>query len=145
MPSKTSARAGKLSPAMVKLIVFHRCAEAQETFWPEYQRLEESLDLPPGGLEEVELRRHSHYDQRKNELVLDMGAGRVLKVDFAREGVVTTIELQPQERKVAGPFGIEGMEEKVYQVGITHAMATLPGVLGVDQEVLEYRFPSVFE
>ena len=37
--------------------------------------------LPEGGLEEVELRRHSHYDQRKNELVLDMGAGRVLKVD----------------------------------------------------------------
>ncbi len=37
--------------------------------------------LPTGGLEEVELRRHSHYDPLKNELVLDMGAGRVLKVD----------------------------------------------------------------
>ena len=32
-------------------------------------------------VEEVELRRHSHYDPDKNELLLDMGTGRVLKVD----------------------------------------------------------------
>ena len=35
---------------------------------------------------------------------------------------------------VPGPFGIEGMEEKVYQIGIAHQIAALPGVMGLDQE-----------
>ncbi|MBW2384683.1 MAG: RIP metalloprotease RseP [Deltaproteobacteria bacterium] len=60
--------------------------------------------------------------------------GRALQIAFARDGVVHDVQMSPEEREVAGPFGIDGMEEKVYQVGIAHAMATLPGVMAVDQE-----------
>jgi regulator of sigma E protease len=59
--------------------------------------------------------------------------GRALQIALARDGVVQVVTIRPEEREVAGPFGIEGMEEKVYQVGIAHAMATLPGVMAVDQ------------
>jgi regulator of sigma E protease len=62
------------------------------------------------------------------------GEGRPLEIVYARAGEVTRVEIQPEVREVPGPFGIEGMEEKVYQVGISHAMATLPGVSALDRE-----------
>ncbi len=60
--------------------------------------------------------------------------GRALAITYARDGAVRTVAIQPVERTVPGPFGIDGMEETVYQVGISHALATLPGVRDVDRE-----------
>ncbi len=61
--------------------------------------------------------------------------GRSLEITFARDGAVQRVAIQPEVREVPGPFGIDGMEEKVYQVGIAHALATLPGVRGLDREL----------
>ena len=41
--------------------------------------------------------------------------------------------MQPEKTSVAGPLGIEGMEEEVYLIGITHALATLVGVHRIDR------------
>ena len=60
--------------------------------------------------------------------------GAPVALAFAREGELNRVELAPVLRQVPGPFGIEGMEEEVLQVGIAHAMATLPGVMGLDRE-----------
>lgn len=60
--------------------------------------------------------------------------GRALHIVYARDGVVSGSDIVPVVRQVDGPFEIEGMEEDIYQVGIAHAMATLPGQLGVDRE-----------
>jgi len=37
--------------------------------------------LPRGAMEEVQVRRHSHYDPATNELLVHMGEGRVLRFD----------------------------------------------------------------
>ncbi|MFP6641316.1 MAG: RIP metalloprotease RseP, partial [Myxococcota bacterium] len=60
--------------------------------------------------------------------------GRPLAIAFAREGRVNVEVIAPVVREVAGPFEIEGLEAEVYQVGIAHAMATLPGHVEVDRE-----------
>lgn len=60
--------------------------------------------------------------------------GRPLEITYARDGAVHRVSIAPVEREVPGPFGIEGMDEKVYQVGIAHALATLPGESALDQE-----------
>jgi regulator of sigma E protease len=59
--------------------------------------------------------------------------GRELLVAYARDGEVVNVPIRPQEREVPGPFGIDGMEQKVYQVGIKHALAAMPGVMGLEQ------------
>jgi len=60
--------------------------------------------------------------------------GASIRIAYAREGAVTEVEVTPVLREVPGPFGIDGMQEEVLQVGIAHAMATLPGELGLDRE-----------
>ena len=60
--------------------------------------------------------------------------GAPVALAFAREGELSRVDLAPVLRQVPGPFGIEGMVEEVLQVGIAHAMATLPGVMGLDRE-----------
>ena len=60
--------------------------------------------------------------------------GAPVALAFARDGELNHVDLAPVLRMVPGPFGIEGMEEEVLQVGIAHAMATLPGVVGLDRE-----------
>jgi regulator of sigma E protease len=60
--------------------------------------------------------------------------GRALRLVYARAGMTRELDLAAEERMVPGPFGIEGMEEKVYQIGIAHEIAALPGVMGLDQE-----------
>jgi regulator of sigma E protease len=60
--------------------------------------------------------------------------GAPLALVFARNGVTREVKLAAEERMVPGPFGIEGMEEKVYQIGIAHEIAALPGVTGLDKE-----------
>ena len=59
--------------------------------------------------------------------------GRSLELTYARDGSTLTVDLQPRESEVAGPFEIEGMEQKVYLIGITHALATLPGALHLEK------------
>jgi regulator of sigma E protease len=59
--------------------------------------------------------------------------GRTLEIAYARNGEVYRVDITPEVREVPGPFGIEGMEEKVYQVGIAHGLATLPGEVSLDQ------------
>ncbi|MCS5637187.1 MAG: RIP metalloprotease RseP [Myxococcota bacterium] len=60
--------------------------------------------------------------------------GEPVTLAFARDGDLRRVDLKPVLRQVPGPFGIEGMEEEVLQVGIAHAMATLPGTVGLDRE-----------
>ena len=61
--------------------------------------------------------------------------GRPLMVTYARGGETVTVEIAPEERSMPGPLEIEGMEEKVYLIGITHALPTLVGVTALDREV----------
>jgi len=60
--------------------------------------------------------------------------GAEIAIALAREGVVQRLVVTPVLREVPGPFGIDGMQEEVLQVGIAHAMATLPGPVGLDRE-----------
>jgi regulator of sigma E protease len=60
--------------------------------------------------------------------------GSAIAIALAREGVVQRVEVTPVLREVPGPFGIDGMQEEVLQVGIAHAMATLPGPTALDRE-----------
>lgn len=60
--------------------------------------------------------------------------GAVLALTYARDGVTQTVPLQAVQRTVPGIFGIDGLEETVYQIGLSHAVATLPGPLGLDRE-----------
>lgn len=57
------------------------------------------------------------------EIVRSSG-GRAMTLTVARAGRTLEVTLQPEERMAPGPMGIE---EKKYLIGITHALATLPG------------------
>jgi len=59
--------------------------------------------------------------------------GRPLEITYARGGEITRVLVAPEQEKVAGPLDIEGMEESVYRIGISHAVATLPGAEQIDQ------------
>ena len=43
--------------------------------------------------------------------------------------------MRPEKQLVAGPLGIEGMEEETYQIGIRHALPTLPGASAIYREL----------
>jgi len=62
------------------------------------------------------------------------GKGRPLDVSYARDDELTTVRLTPEKTTVPGPLGIEGMDETVFLIGITHRPSTLPGVAQVDRE-----------
>ncbi len=57
--------------------------------------------------------------------------GRELEITLARAGELVTVGLAPEERMLPGPLGIE---EKTWLIGITHALATLPGAVRFEQE-----------
>jgi regulator of sigma E protease len=59
--------------------------------------------------------------------------GRSLAITYAREGVAHTVDIAPKETSVPGPLDIEGMDQKVYLIGITQLLATLPGRVHVDK------------
>jgi regulator of sigma E protease len=59
--------------------------------------------------------------------------GRELAITYSRDGEVDTVRLRAQEETVAGPYAIEGMEEKVYQIGLGAALASLPGARSVQR------------
>ena len=59
--------------------------------------------------------------------------GRELEIAFSRDGRVSTVRLRAREETVAGPYEIEGMEERVYQIGLAAAVSSLPGASSVQQ------------
>jgi regulator of sigma E protease len=65
--------------------------------------------------------------------VVQTSGGRELEIAFSREGRVRTLRLRAREETVAGPYEIEGMEEKVYQIGLGAALSSLPGARSVQQ------------
>jgi regulator of sigma E protease len=59
--------------------------------------------------------------------------GSPLAITYARGGATHTVEIAPKETSVPGPYEIEGMDQKVYLIGITQLLATLPGSLHVEK------------
>ncbi len=59
--------------------------------------------------------------------------GRALEITYARDGTTRSVSVAPRLREVEGPLEIEGMTEEIYQIGIGHALATLPGASALDQ------------
>lgn len=66
--------------------------------------------------------------------IVQSSEGRALQITYARRGETATVQIAPEERLVPGPFDIEGMEQKTYLIGITHALATLQGATEIDRE-----------
>jgi regulator of sigma E protease len=60
--------------------------------------------------------------------------GRPLEITYARDGETRNVSIQPRLRQVEGPLDIEGMSEDVYQIGIGHALAALPGETALDRQ-----------
>jgi len=61
--------------------------------------------------------------------------GSPLAITYARDGATHTVDIAPKETTVPGPYEIEGMDQKVYLIGITQLLATLPGSLYVEKIV----------
>jgi regulator of sigma E protease len=64
---------------------------------------------------------------------IQTSGGRDLEITYSRAGRVSTVRLRAREETVAGPYEIEGMEEKVYQIGLAAAISSLPGASSVQQ------------
>ncbi|MFP6655572.1 MAG: RIP metalloprotease RseP [Myxococcota bacterium] len=60
-------------------------------------------------------------------------AGREMELAYSRDGRVDTLRLRAREEMVAGLYEIEGMEEKVYQIGLAAALSALPGSRSIQQ------------
>jgi len=59
--------------------------------------------------------------------------GRSLAITYGRDGETAQVTIRPKQSKIPHPLDIEGMERDVYLIGITHALATLPGAQHVEQ------------
>ncbi len=62
--------------------------------------------------------------------LIQTSGGRELEITYSRAGRVGTLQLAAQEETVAGLYEIEGMEEKVFQIGLGAAVSSLPGARG---------------
>jgi membrane-associated protease RseP (regulator of RpoE activity) len=62
--------------------------------------------------------------------LIQTSGGRELAVTYSRAGQVDTVQLAAQEETVAGLYEIEGMEEKIFQIGLGAAVSSLPGARG---------------
>jgi regulator of sigma E protease len=65
--------------------------------------------------------------------LIQTSGGRELELTYSRAGSVSKTRLRAEETVVPGPYDIEGMEQKVYRVGIGNALSSLPGARAVDQ------------
>lgn len=65
--------------------------------------------------------------------LIQTSGGRPLEIGYARDGVLHATMVQPVEREVAHPMDIAGMTQVVYQIGVRHALATLPGIDATEQ------------
>ncbi|MBK7947338.1 MAG: site-2 protease family protein [Deltaproteobacteria bacterium] len=59
--------------------------------------------------------------------------GRPLEITYSRAGRVERVALAAREETVPGLYEIEGLEEKVYQIGLGAAVSTLPGAVEKQQ------------
>ncbi len=73
--------------------------------------------------------------------LVQTSGGRELEITYSREGQVGHVRLAAQEETVPGPYEIEGLEEKVYQIGLGAAVSTLPGAL--DEQRIRNPIESV--
>jgi regulator of sigma E protease len=65
--------------------------------------------------------------------LIQTSGGRELALTYSRDGQVEHTRLRAEETVVPGPFEIEGMEQKVYRVGISNALSSLPGSVATDR------------
>jgi regulator of sigma E protease len=65
--------------------------------------------------------------------LVQTSGGRELSLTYSRDGQVANTRLRAEETVVAGPYDIEGMEQKVYRVGISNALSSLPGSTSTDR------------
>lgn len=65
--------------------------------------------------------------------LVQTSGGRPMEITFSRDGRVDRVTVAAREETVAGPYDIEGMEEKVYQIGLGAAVSTLPGAIEKQQ------------
>lgn len=65
--------------------------------------------------------------------LIQTSAGRELELTYSRDGSVSKTRLRAEETVVPGPYDIEGMEQKVYRVGVGNAISLLPGARATDQ------------
>jgi len=59
--------------------------------------------------------------------LIQTSAGRPLNITFARNGETQTATLRAREEIVAGRYDIEGMEERIYQIGLAPERSWLSG------------------
>jgi len=59
--------------------------------------------------------------------------GREIEISYSRDGRVRTVRLRAREETVPGLYEIEGMEERIYQIGLAAGVSSLPGVRSVQQ------------
>lgn len=65
---------------------------------------------------------------------IQTSAGRELEISYARDGRIQTTRLRAREEVVAGRYDIEGMEERIYQIGLAPQRSWLSGPT-VDQQI----------
>jgi len=65
--------------------------------------------------------------------LIQTSGGRALEVTYSRAGRVEKSVLEAEERSEPGPYGLEGMEQKIYRIGVGNAPASLPGQIALDQ------------
>ncbi|MEZ4330259.1 MAG: RIP metalloprotease RseP [Myxococcota bacterium] len=65
--------------------------------------------------------------------LVQTSGGRPMEITFSRDGRVERVTLSAREETVSGPYDIEGLEEKVYQIGLGAAVSTLPGAIEKQQ------------
>ncbi len=65
--------------------------------------------------------------------LIQTSGGRELAITYSRGGRVGFARLRAEETVVPGIYEIEGMEQKLYRVGIENALSSLPGALSTDR------------
>jgi len=65
--------------------------------------------------------------------LIQTSGGRELELAYSRAGRVEKVNLRAREEMVSGPYDIEGMEERVYQIGLAAAVSSLPGARSVQK------------
>lgn len=73
--------------------------------------------------------------------LVQTSGGRELEITYSRDGRVGHVRLAAQQETVPGPYEIEGLEEKVFQIGLGAAVSTLPGAL--DEQRIRNPIESV--
>jgi regulator of sigma E protease len=65
--------------------------------------------------------------------LIQTSGGRELAITYSRGGRVEIARVRAEETVVPGIYEIEGMEQKLYRVGIENALSSLPGALSTDR------------